>query len=291
MPVLRVLLIFTLCLTGTYDASGISIIDDEGNEVSLKLPAERIITMSPDLTEIVFSLDAGHKIVGADEYSNYLFPAKEVPRVNNHSAVNFELIMSLEPDLIIAWGSGNGKRTVGRLRGLGLPVFVVETKKISQIPSLYLRLGALIGETSAANKMAEFFSTTIVDLNNRDERKVTVFYEIWNDPLMTLSGQHLVGDVIKLCGGQNIFEDLKGIASIVSIESVIAANPEVIITSGHPESFRSWSSQWTRWPDLRAVRDENLFMVSPELLQRQSPRLIKGIKSVCSFLQEARTSE
>ena len=291
MPFYKILLIFTLCLAGTCDASGISIVDDEGHELRLKYPAERVITMSPNLTEVVFYLGAGHKIVGADEYSSYLLGVKEIPRVNNHSAANFELIVSLKPDLIIAWGSGNGKRTVGRLRDLGLPVFVVETKKILQIPSLYLRLGTLLGETVAATKMAETFSKEIVALDNQNKLGVTVFYEIWNDPLMTLSDQHLVSDVITFCGGINIFENLKGVASVVSIEAVIAADPEVIITSGKPESFASWSSQWTHWSDMRAVRDQNLFMLAPELLQRQSPRFIKGIKSVCSLIQAARFSE
>ena len=116
--------------------SEVSAVDDQGNLVVLPAPAQRIISLAPNLTEVLFFVGAGEQIVGADEYSNYPEAAKDIIRVNNHAAANSELILSLKPDLVVAWESGNGEQIIGRIRELGLPIFVLETRKMDIIPDL-----------------------------------------------------------------------------------------------------------------------------------------------------------
>ena len=273
-------------------SAAIVVSDDTAVEVSLVAPAERIVSLSPNLTEVLFHLGVGDKIVGVDEYSVYPPAAQDIPRVNNHAAANFELILALKPDLVVAWQSGNGMQMIGRLRELGLTVFAVETEKIDAIPPLYRRLGELLGIAAQAEVLASEFSDQIIALSEtyRGRQPVAVFYQIWSDPLMTLNGQHLISDVISLCGGRNIFHDAVPIAPSVGIEGVIAADPEVIVSSGKLADLDRWRSQWLRWSGISAVANRHLYLVPPDLMQRQSPRLLEGVEYLCNYLQNARGS-
>lgn len=292
--VLLPLLLLLTCsaVAGERPSAAIVVSDDTAVEVSLVTPAERIVSLSPNLTEVLFHLGVGDKIVGVDEYSVYPPVAQEIPRVNNHAAANFELILALKPDLVVAWQSGNGMQMIGRLRELGLTVFAVETEKIDAIPPLYRRLGELLGIAAQAEVLASEFSDQINALSEtyRGRQPVAVFYQIWSDPLMTLNGQHLVSDVIRLCGGRNIFHDAVPIAPSVGIEGVIAADPEVIVSSGKLADLDRLRSQWLRWSGISAVANRHLYLVPPDLMQRQSPRLLEGIECLCDYLQNARAS-
>ncbi len=286
------LLLACSAVAGERPSAAIVVSDDTAVEVSLVAPAERIVSLSPNLTEVLFHLGVGDKIVGVDEYSVYPPVAQEIPRVNNHAAANFELILALKPDLVVAWQSGNGMQMIGRLRELGLTVFAVETEKIDAIPPLYRRLGELLGIAAQAEVLASEFSDQINALSEtyRGRQPVAVFYQIWSDPLMTLNGQHLVSDVIRLCGGRNIFHDAVPIAPSVGIEGVIAADPEVIVSSGKLADLDRLRSQWLRWSGISAVANRHLYLVPPDLMQRQSPRLLEGIEYLCDYLQNARAS-
>ena len=292
--VLLPLLLLLTCsaVAGERPSAAIVVSDDTAVEVSLVAPAERIVSLSPNLTEVLFHLGVGDRIVGVDEYSVYPPAAQDIPRVNNHAAANFELILALKPDLVVAWQSGNGMQMIGRLRELGLKVFAVETEKIDAIPPLYRRLGELLGIAAQAEVLAREFSDQINALSEtyRGRQPVAVFYQIWSDPLMTLNGQHLVSDVIRLCGGRNIFHDAVPIAPSVGIEGVIAADPEVIVSSGKLADLDRWRSQWLRWSGISAVANRHLYLVPPDLMQRQSPRLLEGIEYLCDYLQNARAS-
>ncbi|MDG2018873.1 MAG: helical backbone metal receptor [Porticoccaceae bacterium] len=202
----RLLVIFFLSITQN-SLAAIEVIDDNGDKLKIANAAERIISLSPNTTEILFHIGAGKKIVGADEYSNYPQAANEIVRVNNHAAANYELILSLKPDVVIAWQSGNGEKIISRMRELGIPVFVVETGNLEDIPFLYRRLGQLSGYVKQSDIQATIFSERLEYLRatySKNE-KVRLFYQIWNEPLMTLNGDHMVTDMIELCGGVNIF--------------------------------------------------------------------------------------
>ena len=154
------LFFFCLLITPCTQAA-IEVIDDNGDRLKLANVAQRIISLSPNTTEILFHIGAGKKIVGADEYSNYPSAANDIVRVNNHAAANYELILSLKPDLVIAWQSGNGEKIISRIRELGIPVFVVETGNLDDIPNLYRRLGALTGQHKLAHIQAENFTSVL----------------------------------------------------------------------------------------------------------------------------------
>ena len=253
---------------------------------------KRIISLAPNITEVLFYIGAGEKIVGADEYSNYPEAAKDILRVNNYAAANYELILSLQPDLVIAWQSGNGDKIINPLRKLGIPVFVVETQKIDEIPSLFRRLGELSGHKGQAEQLAAAFTTRLKDLRVAQANKsvVRTFYQIWDEPLITLNGEHMVSDIIELCGGVNIFGDAIPLVPYVNIESIVAADPQVIIAGGSQEEKPMWFESWQQWGGVSAVINKQIYLIPSDLMQRHSVRILEGAELMCGHLDSARLS-
>lgn len=285
------MVIFILLLIAVPVAAEIRVTDDLGNEIVLDQPAQRIVSLAPNITELLFFVGAGKQIIGADEYSNYPEAAKKIPRVNNYAAANYELILSLKPDVVIAWQTGNGDKIVDRIRQLGLPIFVIEPRRLKDIPDIFMRLGNLTGHALQAKQQGMAFTRQLNALAVQYERKkpVSVFYQIWNEPLITLNGEHLVSDVIALCGGENVFAEAAPLVPYVSIEAVVRANPEVIIASGSTEESPGWLGMWDKWPMIDAVKNNRVHFIPPDLMQRHSVRIIQGATQVCEFLDGARS--
>ena len=271
-------------------AAEISVEDDFGNTVVLEQPAQRIISLAPNITEVLFHIGAGEQIVGADEYSNYPEQAKQIMRVNNHAAANYELILSLQPDVVIAWQSGNGDKIINRIRQLGIPIFVIETRSLEDIPNLFARFGALSGHVENAELKAQSFSLRLSLLREQNSAKseVRTFYQIWDEPLITLNGKHMVSSVIELCGGRNIFADAIPLVPYVNIESIVAADPQVIIAGGSKEEKPYWFDSWRKWEQISAVRDRHVYLIPADLMQRPSVRILDGAELMCDFFERAR---
>ena len=264
--------------------------DDAGATVVLAAPARRIVSLAPHVTELLYAAGAGGYVVGAVDYSDYPEAAKRIPRVGGYTGLDLEAIVALRPDLIIAWQSGNPPSQVERLRALGLAVYVSEPRHIEDVATNIERLGRLAGTADAALRAARAFRRRHEALRRRYAARpaVTVFYQIWDRPLMTVNGKQLISDVIHLCGGRNVFADLPILAPTVDVEAVLAADPEAIVASGAGASRPEWFDAWRRWPQLRAVRRDNLFVVPPDVLQRHGPRILDGAEHLCADLETAR---
>jgi iron complex transport system substrate-binding protein len=288
---MRLLSILLVCCSLSVMAE-VRLVDDNGDEVRLAVPAQRIISLAPNITEVLFHIGAGDQIVGADEYSNYPEAAKQILRVNNHAAANYELILSLKPDLVIAWQSGNGDKIINPLRKLGIPVFVVETHQIERIPNLFRRFGQLSGNNDLAQQRIEEFTQRLQLLGDAQTGKsvVRTFYQIWDQPLITLNGKHMVSDVIELCGGINIFADAVPLVPYVNIESIVAADPQVIIAGGSQEEQPGWFSSWQQWTGISAVQHKQIYLIPADLMQRHSVRILDGAQMMCDYLDSARTA-
>ncbi len=289
---MRVLLIMLTWLSVTV-AAELVVVDDNGQQVKLAGPAKRIVSLAPNITEVLFNIGAGEQIVGVDEYSNYPEAAKDILRVNNHAAANYELILSLEPDLVIAWQSGNGDKIIDPLRKLGVPVFVVETNKMDAIPSLFRKFGELSGHGDQAEQRADVFSRRLKELRAAQTGKsvVKVFYQIWDEPLITLNGEHMVSDIINLCGGINVFSDAIPLVPYVNIETVVAADPEVIIAGGSREERPVWFESWQKWSGISAVINKHIYLIPSDLMQRHSARILDGTELMCAHLDSARSND
>lgn len=287
---LRLIILNIFIMSVSAAQAGISVTDDSGETVKLEAPARRIISLSPHLTETLFAAGAGDYVVGVVKFSNYPEAARKIQRVGNYEQLDLETIISLKPDLVIAWGSGNAASQIQKLKSLGLAVYTSEPRKIDDIAANLERLGKLAGTQSIATKAALEFRKEHLRLKKTYSRqkKMAVFYEIWNRPLMTINGQHIISNVIKLCGGENIFSNLTILAPVIDIEAVINKNPEVIISSVHTELQSEWREQWQHWTHLKAVSNNNLYFIPPDIILRHSPRILQGARMLCEQLDDAR---
>lgn len=282
-----------LCLqaaTGLAVAA-VSVVDDTGREVRLERPAQRIVSLAPHVTEMLFEAGAGDRVVAAVSYSDHPPAARELPRVGSYNRFDIERILAQDPDLLVGWQSGNPDEALERLRRLGLPLYLTEPRSLDSIASNLERLGRLAGTAGTAAAAADRFRARYRDLRARysEREPLTVFYEIWNDPLMTVNGEHLISSVVRACGGRNVFADLPTIAPRVSVESVLQRDPQVIVASGMGDERPEWLDDWKQWSDLAAVARGNLFFIEPDLLQRHTVRVLDGMERMCHALEEARS--
>ncbi len=272
------------------DIADIVVTDDTGVTLRLKAPAQRIVSLAPHVTETLFAAGAGEKIVGAVDYSDYPEAAKKVPRVGGYSRLDLEAVAALRPDLAVGWASGNSPAHIDKLRALGIPVYLAQPERIDDVAKSLERYGELAGTPAAARAAAARFRQTLAELRAKyaTRPKVRVFYQIWKQPLMTVGGGQVISDVIRVCGGENVFADLKPLAPKVSVEAVLAADPEAIVASGMGEARPEWLDDWRQWTSLAAVKRDNLFFLPPDLIQRHTPRLVEGAARLCAQLETAR---
>ena len=209
-------------------------IDDRGRTLVLPLPARRIVSLAPSITELVYAAGAGDQLVGVASYSDYPPMARGVAQIGDASRVDVERVLSLRPDLVIGWRSGNHAADIARLERFGFPVFVAEPATLAAIPQLLRAIGVLAGTAATARVAASGFERGIEALRKRYGARgdVRVFYEIWHEPLMTVNGAHMISDVIRLCGGSNVFAELAPLTPVVALEGVLAARPEVVLGGG-----------------------------------------------------------
>lgn len=252
--------------------------------------AQRIISLAPHITELLFAVGAGNQIVGTVSYSDYPAQANGIPRIGSHNKFNYEAILALRPTLVIGWDSGNGAESINRLEQLGLHVYHFESHSLEDVATSLLVLGKLTGNVVRGELQASLFHQRLNILKARyaKSKPISVYYQLWNEPQMTINDKHLISDVIRLCGGHNIFSDAVPLVPKVGIESIIRRAPEVIIAAGMSDDPPEWLGDWREWSSIPAVKYNNLYHVHSDLLHRHSPRILDGADRMCEILSAAR---
>ena len=288
VTIARILLVAALVASAAARAA-IAVTDDEGATVALAKPAARIVSLAPHATELLYAAGAGDRIVGVLSTSDWPPEAAAKPRVGDAHRLDLERIVTLAPDLIVTWPY-SATEQVATLRARGVPVFITNPTTIAGIATDIERLGALAGTDPAASARARAFRAQLERLAHRRgaSREVRVFYEIWNEPLYTIGGKHLISEAIRVCGGENVFASLTLPAPGVSVEAVLAARPEAIIAGADGGVRPRWLDEWRRWASLPAVALGNLYTVDANLLHRPGPRFLDGMEGLCAALDEAR---
>ena len=266
--------------------SAISVTDDGGKRIALPSPATRIVSLAPHATELLYAAGAGAAVVGVSAWSDYPPQAQKLPIVADGTRLDLERIIDLKPDLVVAWKSGSSARQVARLRKLGLTVFESEPRNFEDIARSLERLSMLAG-TPEGKLAATSFREGLHQLRRHysGRKKVSVFYQIWPSPLMTLNGSHMVSDALHLCGATNVFARLPQLAPTVSAEAVVSADPDAIIITDERSTALD---RWRSFSQLRAVKHDNLFSVNGTLMNRAGPRILDGTAQLCERIDTAR---
>lgn len=264
----------------------ISVIDDSGHRITLRSPAKRIVSLAPHVTELLFAAGAGKSVIAATDQSDFPAAALRLPSIGNGTRPDLERIAALKPDLVVAWKSGINAQRITRLRALGIPVFLSEPRDFEQIATSLERL-ARLADSPQGKIEADKFRKILSELRSRfaGRELVTVFYQIWSRPLMTLNDAHLTGQVLQLCGAKNIFGHLAQLAPVVSTEAVLQADPAaIILTDSHKEALL----RWRRHTQMRAVAGNQLLTVDGTLLNRATPRILQGTAILCDSVDRLR---
>ncbi len=248
----------------------------------------RIVTLAPNLTELVFWAGAGELLVGVSAYSNHPPKARELPIVGDAFMIDHEQLAVLQPDLLLVWQGGTPAHVVDELRAIGYEVEIMRTNSLDDVSTAVLRIGELTGRNESAALVASTFEDRMQGIRERYEGlpPITVFYQVSARPLYTVNGGHFVSELIELCGGANVFADLNELAPTIDVEAVVDRDPEVFMAGS--DAGDDAFSEWERWPQMAANRYGNHFVVPGDVISRATPRLLDGAVAVCEVLQEAR---
>jgi iron complex transport system substrate-binding protein len=274
-------LLLFLCWSVTVFAD-ITVVDDSGTTVVLAEPAGKIVSLSPHLTELLFSLGVGDRIEATVDFSDYPEAALNIPRLGNAFSVSVEAVIEQSPDLIVAWMTGGNHRTFEQLRALGYPVFVNEASSLVGIAVAVQQLGILVGKPERGLELAENFRVDLERLRQSSSGAGSpkVFFQISDAQLYTVNSQHLIGQAIEVCGAENIFSDVEFFVPMVSYESVVERNPDVLVVSSPYPGYKSaWDDRWNDLGWGGRVRT-----IDASLITRPSLRMLEGIKMLCETL-------
>jgi iron complex transport system substrate-binding protein len=277
-------------LTLAAPAQALRVQDDSGVVVELATPARRVVSLAPHLTELVFAAGAADRLVGVSSHSDYPPAARSIEQVAVSGRVNFERLLKLAPDLVLAWHSGNNTRDLERLRGLGLRVFVTEPRRPEDVGRLLRQLGPLLGANT--EPAARRFESALAALRqaNAGKRTLSVLYAVWDRPLLTVNGEHMISHALSLCGARNAYAEEKLLVPAVSREDLVRRQPDAIVIGGEhggAERLDIWRREFTM---LSAVRANRLGSVNADLIERPGPRIVEGAAQLCSLLDTWRAA-
>jgi len=285
-------------LTGAAGASALAVVDDAGHAFVFERPPRRIITLAPSLTELVFASGGGASLVGTSALSDYPPAARTIARIGDAGRLDVERVIALKPDLVLIWQRGNTSRQLEQLEAAGIRLFQLEPRRLVDVARAIERLGALLGHEAEANRRASEMRAALDRLRaaHAGAAPVSVFYQVWRQPLMTVNGKHLIDDILTLCGGRNVFAGLTPLVPIISTEAVVGVDPEAMLTASESASPEPWRrdpgnpsfAAWHRHRSLTAVRRSWLYALNGDNISRQGPRVVDGAAAVCAVLDQVR---
>jgi iron complex transport system substrate-binding protein len=269
--------------------AGISLTQSDGATLTLAAPADRLVTLSPHLAELVYAAGAGDHLLATVEYSDYPDAAQRLPRIGDAFRLDIEAIVALRPDLVIAWASGNPDAALAQLEALGLAVWSVEIRSPGEIATTLRRIGSATARPGTAERAADRIEQRLATLRDRyaDVTTLDYFYQVDRRPLFTINGDHLISQGLALCGGRNVFANQPGLAFQVAHEAVITADPAALFapfSAGRGDPL----ADWRQWPSLQAVQNDALFLLPADTISRATPRWFDSLELACTLLHGLR---
>lgn len=264
-----------------------AVTDDSGRTVTVRASPLRIVSLSPGGTEMLFAAGAGAQVVATVEYSDVPPEAKRVARIGDAVSIDLERLVRIHPDVVVAWPSGGNPAQREKIARLDMPVYQQQAQRLADLAPSIRRLGALAGTETEAEAAARGIEARLAALKRTyagaegGARHPRVLLEIWNRPIYTVGGQHLMTDALELCGARNVFGDLPEAGPVVDIEAVIARDPDIIIAAGPPGESAGWLADWKRFGTLKAVREGRLIAFEDQALSRLGPSVLDATEALC----------
>lgn len=274
--------------SGLAQAQDITISDDTGQTLQFAQPVQRIISLSPAITENLFAIGLGERVVGVSSYSDYPASAKHIPIVSDHQSIDLEAILKLKPDVVVAWYGGQSPAQLSVLKQLNIPIFFQKINTLADIPMSLMRLSQMAGNQTIAAPIIANAYTHIPVLAQAPTPILPAFYQVWSQPLMTLNHESWVSDALARCGARNIFGDLPISAPTVNVEDVLKRNPALIITATNQAQPDHSLDEWYSWHDVSALKYQGLLFVDADLMNRATLRTLSESERLCTQVAQVR---
>jgi iron complex transport system substrate-binding protein len=270
-------------------AAAVTVTDDTGRTLTLPSTPTRIMSLAPGATEMLFAAGAGQHVIATVQYSDEPAAAKQVLRIGDVVAVDMEKLVALRPEVAVVWPGGGNPAQIEEIGRLGIPLYRQQVNSLADLPASLRRLGALAGTSAIAEQAARNIEARLATLAHTYEggRHPSVLLQVWNHPIYTVGGTHLISDALRLCGARNVFGDLRDLGPAVDVEAVVARNPDIIIAAAPPGAGPEWLADWRRFSTLRAVRNGNLITFDDQRLTRLGPSVIDATEGLCKVLATA----
>lgn len=284
------LLLFLACLAPSLQAVPLAFTDDSGATLTFVTSPQRIISLAPNLTELAYAAGLGGKLVAVTAYSDYPSEAKKLPLVGDAFRLDWERLSALKPDLVLGWKSGLSARDHAMFGKLGLRLLVLEPRHLDDIPKALRLLGQVGGTGDVAEAAARGFERQRDGLRLQYAGRVPVraYFQIAEAPLLTVNGQHIISDVLRLCGAENVFGTVPLLTPTISTEALLAAKPDVLFAlAATPRQAEEVRRSWRGLP-LPAVQQQHYGFVESDLMSRAGPRMLQGAEAVCRQIAPVR---
>jgi iron complex transport system substrate-binding protein len=252
----------------------------DGTRLALEGPAQRIVTLAPHLSELTYLAGAGDRLVATVAYSDYPAAAAQLPRIGDAFRFDLEQLVAFEPDLVLAWDSGNPDAALATMDRLGLRVWRTEIRTVADMAELLEELGRATALPTAP--VADEVRTRWASLQRRHagQRPLRYFYQVAERPLYTINGAHLISEGLAACGGVNVFAHLPTLAPQIGQEAVIEADPELLL-AGSLGPDNDPLAGWRDWPRLTAVERNGFILLPADLINRPTPRMLDALETAC----------
>lgn len=267
--------------------------DDAGDTVTVKTDACRVVSLAPGTTAMLFAAGAGHCLIGTIAHSDEPTEAAKLPIVGDAETLDFERLLASRPTVVVVAVDVVQRVRIDRIRALGIPVYQVHVTQLDGMPKSLRGLGALLGTSAVADRAAEGLERELAALRQRyaDRPPLRVLYQIWDKPIYTIGGEHVINDALRLCGARNLFDDVETAAPAVTREAALARDPELIIASGPADIANAWIEEWRRFPTLTAVRRGKLVTHTDARIDRMGPSVIAATANLCAVIDAARPAK
>lgn len=262
--------------------------DDVGNDINLNTPAQRIVSLSPAITENLFSIGAGNRVVGVSANSDFPSEALKLPIISDYQSINLEALARLKPDVVIAWQGGNSPAQIEALKQLGIPIYIQKIETLAEIPTSLMRMAHLTGTEAASSDVILNAYQRIPLLTQAPTPHLNGFYQVWHAPLMTINHSSWINDAMNRCGIDNPYQDLPLITPTVAIEDVLQHNPSIIVSASPHAQDDGSLNHWKRWPQLAAVKSSGLIYTDADAINRPTLRTLVALESLCDAAASVR---
>ena len=273
-----------------WSVTDVMVTDDTGQELHFNQAPQRIIALSPSITENLFAIGAGSRVVGVSSYSDYPQEAQNLPIISDYQNIDLEMIVKLKPDVVVAWQGGQSPAQLNALKQLNIPIFYQHINTLADIPLSLMRLSQMIGNQRETAPLIARAYAQIPLLAQAPQPSLNAFYQVWPRPLMTINGSSWISDALARCGARNLFADLPVTAPTVNVEDVLKRQPDLILSATPRGQADDSLDFWRTWPHIPAITHNGLIYTEGDAMNRSTLRTLAASERLCRQIAQVRTT-